>query len=71
MLKHYHRKHFLPARVLLSFQATAPLPVGETEQFKYIGKEGQVASICSEALQYRVNEGRRKRKIKTGKGESG
>lgn len=30
VLTHCLRKHFLPTRVLLLVQATAPLPVGET-----------------------------------------
>ena len=45
MLTHYLRKHFLPARVLLPFYATVPLPVGETEPCIYI----RVSPLHSEA----------------------
>jgi hypothetical protein len=36
VLAHYLRKHVLPAQVLLPFQATAPLPIGESEPCMYI-----------------------------------
>lgn len=49
-------------RVLLPFEAKVPSPVLETKQFMHVGKGvGKVVSVCFQAHQCRVSEGRRKR----------